>query len=164
MAKIPVIVSDSSSLISFEKIVLGFSLLKAIVTTVLVPKMVLSELNIGVPDYIDFVENYNLATVVKPVSLDLPDESYLAHLDDGERYAIYLAWRDKVSIMIEERKGRKAATDLGLKVVGAAGLLLYGVKEDLISVDIYRSAIVDMYAAGRLNEALYEYFLGVMKN
>jgi len=59
----------------------------------------------------------------------VPDESsYLEEtgaLDAGEASAITLAWqyRDSSLLILDEKRGRKVASALGLKITGTAGLL-----------------------------------------
>lgn len=59
----------------------------------------------------------------------VPDESpYLEEtgaLDAGEASAITLAWqyRDSSLLILDEKRGRKVASDLGLQITGTAGLL-----------------------------------------
>ena len=59
----------------------------------------------------------------------VPDESsYLEEtgaLDAGEASAITLAWqyRDTSLLILDEKRGRKAASALGLQITGTAGLL-----------------------------------------
>lgn len=59
----------------------------------------------------------------------VPDESpYLEEtgaLDAGEASAITLAWqyRDSSLLILDEKRGRKVASTLGLKITGTAGLL-----------------------------------------
>lgn len=59
----------------------------------------------------------------------VPDESpYLEEtgaLDAGEASAITLAWRyrDSCLLILDEKRGRKVASTLGLQITGTAGLL-----------------------------------------
>jgi len=61
---------------------------------------------------------------VKPVSDIGSVEILRAFLDEGEAEAIQLARELQATIIIDERRGRRAAKSLGLKVRGTLGILL----------------------------------------
>jgi len=71
----------------------------------------------------------------------IPDESpYLEEtgaLDPGEASAITLAWqhRDDSLLIIDERRGRKVASALGLPITGTAGLLADAAAAGLIDFE-----------------------------
>jgi predicted nucleic acid-binding protein len=58
-------------------------------------------------------------------------------LDSGEASAITLAWqhRDKCLLILDERRGRKVASALGLQITGTAGLLADGAAAGLIDFE-----------------------------
>ena len=75
-------------------------------------------------DWIQVVEPVNRAAV----------EALRADLDAGESEAIVLAQQLKASLLlIDERLGRRAATQLGLDVTGLLGILAEARKRGLIS-------------------------------
>jgi len=55
-----------------------------------------------------------------------------AHLGRGERAAIGLALAHRAQVLIDERRGRRAALEAGLFVVGTIGLLVRGRQLGLI--------------------------------
>lgn len=61
-------------------------------------------------------------SVVQDESLYLEETGAL---DAGEASAITLAWqhRDSSLLILDEKRGRKVATSLGLRITGTAGLL-----------------------------------------
>lgn len=71
----------------------------------------------------------------------VPDESpYLEEtgvLDRGEASAITLAWqhRDCSLLILDEKRGRKVASVLGLRITGTAGLLTDAAAADLIDFE-----------------------------
>lgn len=71
----------------------------------------------------------------------VPDESpYLEEagaLDAGEASAITLAWRyrDSSLLILDEKRGRKVASFLGLKITGTAGLLTDASTAGLVDFD-----------------------------
>lgn len=54
-------------------------------------------------------------------------------LDAGESAAIRLALRLSASVLIDERAGRRIAGNLGLSVIGSAGVLIVAKKRGLIA-------------------------------
>jgi predicted nucleic acid-binding protein len=68
--------------------------------------------------------------IVKP-----PDESVLQELDRGEKDSISLALmqpKDSVILLIDERLGRAVALEVGLRIIGTAGLIGVAKKRGLI--------------------------------
>lgn len=71
----------------------------------------------------------------------VPDAStYLEEtgaLDAGEASAITLAWqfRDSSLLILDEKRGRKVATALGLKITGTAGLLTDAAAAGLVNFE-----------------------------
>jgi len=71
----------------------------------------------------------------------VPDPSpYLEEtvtLDCGEASAITLAWQNCPAslLILDEKRGRKVASALGLKITGTAGLLMEAAATDLIDFD-----------------------------
>ncbi len=55
-------------------------------------------------------------------------------LDEGESAAIRLALKLSASVLMDEKSGRKIATNLGLHVIGSAGVLVAAKKRGLIDV------------------------------
>ena len=71
----------------------------------------------------------------------VPDaSSYLEEtgaLDAGEASAITLAWqfRDSSLLILDEKRGRKVATALGLQITGTAGLLMDAAAAGLVDFE-----------------------------
>lgn len=71
----------------------------------------------------------------------VPDPvSYLeetAMLDPGEASAITLVWQNRPTslLILDEKRGRKVASALGLKITGTAGLLMEAAANDLIDFE-----------------------------
>ena len=92
--------------------------------------------------------------------LVVPDEPpYLEEtgaLDAGEASAITLAWqyRDSCLLILDEKRGRKVASALGLRITGTAGLLTDAAAAGLID---FESAFSRMTQTGfRLNAQVVE--------
>jgi predicted nucleic acid-binding protein len=68
---------------------------------------------------------------------DFPYLEETGALDSGEASAITLAWqhRDHCLLILDERRGRKVATALGLQITGTAGLLADAAAAGLIDFE-----------------------------
>ena len=114
------IVSDTSpilNLVAIERL----ELLKDLYGSIVIPPAVSAELHDNgiflATDWIQVVEPLNRAAV----------EALRADLDAGESEAIVLAQQLKASLLlIDERLGRRAATQLGLDVTELSGVLASG--------------------------------------
>ena len=122
-----VIVSDTTSLIALDKLE-SLGLLGAIFDSVLLPLVVLSELEAGSPQIKAKLE---VAGCFEFISLDDSEQlsSLRIMLDLGQAEAITLAIARKLPILIDERKGRSIAKQLNLTVTGFAGVLILAVKK-----------------------------------
>ena len=136
------IVSDSTTIIilsNFDR----FELLSNIFPKIIIPQAVYEELNAKVKaDLPPFIK-------VKEVgSSKLLDELKLL-LDVGESEAIALALELKSPLIIDERKGRKIAINMGLTITGLLGIVYLNVKKSFISKkeakEFLDSAIADGY-------------------
>jgi len=141
------IVSDSTTIIilsNFDR----FELLSNIFPKIIIPQAVYGELNAKVKaDLPPFIK-------VKDVgSSKLLDELKLL-LDVGESEAIALALELKSPLIIDERKGRKIAMNMGLTITGLLGIVYLNVKKSFISKkeakEFLDSAIADGYRISRL--------------
>jgi predicted nucleic acid-binding protein len=120
----PVVVSDSSPLIAFER--MGqLSLLTAMVGSLWVPPAVRYE--VFGPD--------PLPTWVKerPLAQPLAPRMTASHLGPGEREAIALALEiGAAELLLDDLPARRLAVSLGVPVIGTVGLLLRAKKRNLI--------------------------------
>jgi hypothetical protein len=83
-----------------------------------------------------------------------------ADLDPGESEAIALAldWEGTVSLVLDERRARRIARDLGLQVIGSAGLLIAAKDRNLITE--VEPLLTRLRASGlRLSDQLFDQVL-----
>ena len=64
--------------------------------------------------------------------LTVPDQILQTGLDAGERNSIALSLAMSSAVLIDEKRGRRVATALGLPVIGTVGLLLRAREEGAI--------------------------------
>ena len=64
--------------------------------------------------------------------LQIPSALAQARLDDGERSALALALLRGAVVLVDERRGRACAVDLGLHVLGTLGLLIHAHEQGLV--------------------------------
>lgn len=150
-------VSDTGPLISFEKLPGGFSLVKQLFSKLYIPTEVLVELEAGHAGA-DYLADHGLDGFVEvvPASSNAWGEPHFERLDAGERAAIGLAIEKRLPLLIEERLGRRLATDEGVVVIGAAGLVQEAYRRNFLSQVEARQAIEQLFAAGRIGKLLME--------
>lgn len=121
------IVSDSGPLIALAKIN-ELSLLFKLFHGVFIPEAVYTEctLNPTLPgaQLIQSFINKKEIHIKKVISESKIESLFI--LDEGETEAILLAKKLNSSLLIDEKRGRSVARNLGIKVIGTAGLLLKG--------------------------------------
>ena len=123
-----VVVSDATTLIVLEK--RGrFDLLSNLFHEVFIPTRVFNEIN-------------HKGTIILPAFMQIKSvtqDSELANLkqllDDGESEAIKLAKDKSLPLIIDEKKGRKIATNMGLKIIGLLGVIYLNIKRGYMSKD-----------------------------
>lgn len=109
-----VIIADTSSLIALHDIG-ELEILKQIYTQITIPTEVAEEFQDDVPNWI-IIENVQDRDKIKLLKLEL---------DKGESSAIALAMEQEESLLImDEKKGRKVAKQIGLKIIGVLGIFM----------------------------------------
>ena len=136
------IVSDTGPLAVLFKARLLF-ILKEIHEEVLVPRAVERELRRKPEGAVIFSDNpWIKATEVKNIELV---KVLMLVVDEGEAEAIPLALQSGARILIDERRGRKTAKKLGLKIRGTIGLFVEAKKKGIIkSVKEYIDKLLEV--------------------
>ena len=117
-----VVIADASPLIVLQNIG-RLSLLQNLFDKILITPEIETEFGLDLPDWIKVSE---VQDKTKLVLLNL-------NLDKGEASAIALCLEKAGSLLIiDEKKGRRIAQDLGLKIVGTLGIILKAKEKGLI--------------------------------
>lgn len=121
----PVVVSDSGPLIALAGCG-QLGQLNAVFDAIHIPQVVLDETTAdrsrrGAADIVAFVHAY---AQVHPSRDDASYISMFAYLDAGEAQALSLANALGCGVLMDERRGRQAATRQGMRLFGVLGVLL----------------------------------------
>lgn len=154
------IISDTTPIISLIKIN-RLDLLEKLFEEVLIPEAVYRELttNALFENEAKIVKSSSFlktSSVQNRKSLQLLQA--VSGLDDGESEAIILADELKSDVLImDERKGRKIAEKLGIKITGTVGVLLQSYSENMISSDEIKTYLDQLKNSNiRLSESLIQ--------
>ena len=152
------IVSDTTALIVLGKLD-RFDLLENIFQKDYIPKSVFSELS-QKDDGIHKMVEKNRLFCIKEIT-DIETFKLLdGVLDSGETEAIVLARELQMILLIDEKKGRMIAKNMGLEIIGLLGLLLLNVKKKYTSKEDAREMLEKMNTLNfRISTRLYEQFL-----
>ncbi|MCL1948703.1 MAG: hypothetical protein FWF59_03125 [Turicibacter sp.] len=131
-----IIISDTTPIISLIKIN-QWNLLRKLFGTVLIPYAVFHELTTN-PKFSDesFIVKNCCFIETFPVTNPLAVQQFREEngLDLGESEAIVLAKELKaLSLLIDERKGRRVAHQEGLKITGTIGILKMAYEDNFLS-------------------------------
>lgn len=128
-----IIVSDASPIIALS-LIGQLHILRELYHEVEVPEAVYQEITHLGEDQMGVQEILRSRWIsVRPVVNNVLVTALLGELDRGESEAIALAAEVGAELLlIDERRGRKAATRLGLNVIGVLGILIEAKKNKLI--------------------------------
>lgn len=160
-----IVVSDTSPLSNLA-IVEHLWLLQHLYTTVIIPQAVANELaNTGDEDKrVTDVLSLNWVETRQVTNLALVTELRQRNLDLGEAEAIALTVELQADeLLIDERLGRREATQLGLPIVGILGILLVAKQRGLIpAVQPVMNALISE-AGFRVSSQLYRDILSAAR-
>lgn len=121
-----IVVSDSTTLIILSDLH-KLTYLTNIFDEILLPKAVFEEISHKKPPLLS--ANFKVVDGVK----DETFETLCRLLDLGESEAIALAKEKNLPLIIDEKKGRKIAQNMGLKIIGLLGVLYINIKKGFLS-------------------------------
>ena len=152
------IISDSTTIITLLNIN-RLDVLKNIFSLVYIPKKVYDE--IVIEEKITLNKNF---FVVKEINDKNLYTLLTKSLDAGESEAIVLAKEMNLSLIIDEKKGRKIASNLGINIFGFVGLLVLNYKKEMLTkedtLDIFYKAKEQGF---RVSNNLENEFLELLK-
>lgn len=121
-----IVVSDSTTLIVLHDLQ-KLEYLTQIFEHVFLPRAVYDELN--------YKNSFTLPNGFEVVEIRR-DENYellCSLLDAGESQAIALSLQKSLPLIIDEKKGRKIAQNLGIKILGLLGVLYLNIKKGFLT-------------------------------
>jgi len=154
---VKLIISDSTTIITLLNID-RLDVLKNIFSLVYIPKKVYEEVVIDEKIILD--DDY---FIVKEIEDNKLYKLLFKSLDAGESEAIVLAKEMALSLIIDEKKGRKIASNLGINIFGFIGLLILNHKKGLLTkedtLDVFYKAKEQGFRVGM---RLENEFLGLI--
>jgi predicted nucleic acid-binding protein len=122
------VVSDSTTLIILEN-TSRFDLLSNLFNEIYIPQAVWDEIHVK--------EEFSLPPFIRLSPIEKPQEleTLLYLLNQGESEAIVLAKAKNLPLIIDEKKGRKIAANMGIKIVGLLGILYLNIKRDHMNAE-----------------------------
>lgn len=159
-AKTRVIASNTGPFISLEKLPNGFEILRRLYDHVIIPPQVLEELSAGLPSHSDYLKEFSLKDFVIVERVETHDHD-LDSLELGEKYAIALALKRQVPLLIEERAGREIARAKRLQISGIAGQVRKAYDQGYLSLQEAIEKLEILYKAQRIS---YKIFSGLKEN
>ncbi|MFK5948144.1 MAG: hypothetical protein QM500_05175 [Methylococcales bacterium] len=141
-----IIISDTSSLIILAKLNC-FILLDNLFEKVLIPKRVIQELATKEDDIQQKLINHPLFEIVECKDTELV-ELLDNVLDYGESEALALAKERQLILLIDEKKGRKIAQTMNIKIIGLLGVLLLNYRHNKLTKDKIEGIL---HQSGKLN-------------
>ena len=119
------IVSDSTALITLINID-EFELLKFFTQQIIIPVEVYDEVSIHKEsrEFLDRQVNTKFVAVMSYGDQSLFDELHIL-LDPGESASVVLASEMDLTLLIDEKKGRRVAHNMGIKIVGLIGIIRF---------------------------------------
>lgn len=131
-----IVISDTTPIISLIKIE-KLNLLKELYEQIIIPEAVFSELtsNHDFENEISIVKNCDFIRTAKVVNTETLDVlKKISGLDSGESESIVLYDECNANLLlIDERKGRKVATQLGIKIIGTVGIMMQAFDKGLLT-------------------------------
>lgn len=162
-----IVVSDTTPLISLMKIS-RLDLLPELFGEVMIPTAVFEELTSNL-SYQAEAQQIRDAAFIRVISVDDPtmvdDFRQSTGLDLGESEAIIYANSAKAdALLIDERRGRQVAKNMGLQLMGTVGIILVAHRKEILSQDEAEAALYGLRNANiRISEELLQNALAMIQ-
>ena len=162
------IISDTTPIISLIKIN-RLDLLEKLFGEILIPEAVFRELTTNVlfaseAEIVKSSKFLKVSPIQNKKSLEILQAA--SGLDDGESEAIILADELKSEVLIiDERRGRKVAKNLGISITGTIGILIQAQNEKMISADEMKKCLDFLKHSNiKLSDSLIQEALSMIQN
>lgn len=157
------IVSDTTTLIILGKLS-RYDLLENLFSKIYIPKEVIKEIGIKSDGVYEEIEKNSLFEIKEINDISLLD-LLEGILDKGESQAIVLAKELNLILLIDEKKGRNVAKDMGLDIIGLLGILIINVKKNLITSKEAQTLLKDIKGLKfRVSKKLEDSFLKIIRS
>ena len=155
------VVSDATVLIILAK--KGrLDVLKMVFSQVLIPNTLMSEITVK-SDFDPQVWN-DPFFLTERASEEPLFQVLISILDPGESEALTLESKKGLPLLIDEKKGRSLAKNLGIPVIGLVGVLPAINRQSLLTAEAVIELLDEAQVLGfRLSEQLYREFIAVLK-
>lgn len=158
-----IIISDTTPIISLMKAE-QLDLLQKLFHEVIIPQAVFLELvsNTKFQKEAQIIRNCTYISVEEVVDTKSVNIfRRVTGLDAGESEAIVMADEKKADLLLmDERKGRIVAKQMGLAITGTVGILLQSFDEGLLNADEVRESTNKLKECGiRISDSLYDLIL-----
>ncbi|MDY5541374.1 MAG: DUF3368 domain-containing protein [Lachnospiraceae bacterium] len=155
-----IVISDTTPIISLLKAG-HLEVLQKLFGGVLIPKAVFRELTENYSFQVEAAQVRECPFIHVEQVQDQKSVSIFRRvtgLDAGESESIVMAEEKKADLLlIDERKGRRVASQMGLTITGTIGILLHAFDEELLSGEEVETCLLRMNECGiRLNSALQD--------
>jgi predicted nucleic acid-binding protein len=152
-----IIVCDSTTLIILHDLQ-KLQYLNNLFEKVLIPKAVYNEINYKN----DFLLPINFEVI--EVDKDSDYEILCELLDIGESEAITLSLQKQLPLIIDEKKGRKIAKNMGIEIIGLLGVLYLNIQKGFLSKKEVENFLKDALKNGyRISPKLIEQMFDSLK-
>jgi predicted nucleic acid-binding protein len=152
------IISDATSLIILGKLD-RFDILENIFDTIIIPQGIMDEISVKNDDLDNKIIN-NPIFEIKAMTNIVLFALLEGVLDKGECESIILSKDLDKTLLIDEKKGRAIAKDMGLNIIGLMGLLILNIKKGKLSIKGVLTIFESIKKLGfRVSVKLETYFL-----
>lgn len=154
-------ISDTTALICLAKSS-KLSLLNSLGDTIIMAQSVINELEQKKDGLANMIYDSPMFTVQSAKNQKLFEELSL-FLDSGESESIAIAKNMNIPLLIDEKKGRGIAKDMGVDIIGTVGLIVLAYKKGRIEKSEAVSIYDELKSVGfRASDELKEWFMGAL--
>ena len=155
-------VADTGALISLEKISGGFDFIRKLYDQIHIPPEVLTEAAFYHINGLAYLQAHDIADLIE-VEETIEHSLFSRKLDTGERYAISLALKNNCMLLIEEHKGTREASELGVLTSSIWGRVIYAFRQNYIDQYETKRLLLALQENNRISVDVYQYAIGMIE-